>query len=122
MAPVSYRPGPPYGGKPGIVTAISVLTLVGGILSTLSALLWAIGSICLWLPWVLELTAGIWGIVHGAKMIGDDRVPPNRLLAILFILTILDCNVITMTLGILILAFMSSSEVRYYFESRGIIY
>ncbi|MCB2155289.1 hypothetical protein KQI84_10405 [bacterium] len=110
------------GAKPGMVTAIAVLYLVGGIFSTLSALIWAVSSLCIWIPWVLEIVAGIWSLTLGIQMLNNDKLPPNRLVGALLIGAILDCNPVSMTLGILIVVFAGSQDVRNYYQAHGIYY
>lgn len=133
LAPIGdeYVPPPPPSGTvaqyagdqtPGKVTALGVMFLVGGIMSVLVSLSVAMGSMCLWVIWIYELTVGILCIVHGANMLSNKTTPPSRVLSILMIFCILDCNPVTMVLGILTLIFGGDPEVRSWYAARGIGY
>ena len=122
LPPLASSAQPNYApAKPALVTALGILTLSGGILSVL----WGLGAaltLCFWIPWIAEFGGGVWGIVVGAQMLNNERVPPNRIVAILFMVGLLDCNIFSFTIGLLILIFMANPEVKNYYESQGIGY
>lgn len=108
--------------KPGLIMAMALLYLIPGVISVFWALSMAALSWCLWVPWIAEIVAGIGGIVAGAKMLGNPPGAPMKWVSIMMIITVLDCNIFTMTAGILTLVFMANVEVKQYYANRGINY
>ena len=111
--------------KPGIVTAIAVMTLVNGILNITYALgltaavvlgSLGIGIICAPLT-ILPLVLGIFEIMYAARLISTPPKPtqPSQLIAILEICCILLGNVVSLVIGILALVFYNQPEVQAYF-------
>lgn len=118
-----WEPAGPQKQTPGLVTAISVLTLVGGCTALLASFVWMLGSMCLWIPWVLGVVAGGMGIYQGSRMLSKTTVtPPSRAVSILFLCCILNCDLLTVTMGILTLVFMSNPEVKQYYQEYGVSY
>jgi predicted Zn finger-like uncharacterized protein len=107
--------------KPGKVQAIAVMILVGGIL----ACIWGMGSTllsgfacCLWPGAYYGFVMGIMAIVKGSNLIGDYayRLPPPQGIAIMMIINIINGDAVNLTLGILVLVFLSDPEVKAYFR------
>lgn len=109
--------------KPGLVTAIAVMTLVSGIVN----LFWgyvasatAIGSffgiICLPIT-ILPTILGVFEIVYAAKLLSTQPQPvqPSTSIAVFQILTILMGNIFSAIVGILLLIFFNDLTVRNYF-------
>lgn len=118
--PFASYAGPPR--APGKVSAIGGMMLGAGIWSVILALLIAMGTVCLWLPWIFQLVVGVMAIINGASVLGANKAAPSRGLAICLIICILNCDVITMTLGILSLVFINDNEVQNYYAERGVTY
>jgi len=123
---------PPGMGPPGLAKACAILHIVAGAISLIYALIvflyagmiglatMGIGCICMVPPAILLVTE-LMGLIHGAKMLSDPRLPPSTQFAISHICTILTFNMISMILGIIILCFASSQEVKgYYFGNYRI--
>jgi hypothetical protein len=107
--------------KPGKVQAIAVMILVGGIL----ACIWGMGSTllsgfacCLWPGAYYGFVMGIMAIVRGSNLLGDYayRLPPPQGIAIMMIINIINGDAVNLTLGILVLVFLSDPEVKAYFR------
>jgi predicted Zn finger-like uncharacterized protein len=117
--------------KPGKVQAIAIMVLIGGILSTLYSLgvLAYIGLIgvasmgigllcCLWPGPYYGLVLGIMAILKGTRLLGDKahREPPPQGIGIMMIINIINGDMINLTLGILVLVFLSDEEVKDFFR------
>ena len=116
-----YSPGqahvPSQAQKPGKVQAISIMVLVSGIMATLAALGWLLGTFCLWIPAFYGLVHGIMAIIKGSQLLGSDPGPAYltvRTTAIMAIVNIINCDMLGMTCGIVILTFLGDPEVRAY--------
>jgi len=121
LTATQYSPGPVYvpaqAQKPGKVQAISIMVLVSGIMATLAALGWLLGTFCLWIPAFYGLVHGILAIVKGSQLLGSDPEPAYltvRTTAIMAIVNIINCDMLGMTCGIVILTFLGDPEVRAY--------
>ncbi len=112
--------------KPGMVTALGILTLVSGILNILTALgltagialsTLGIGLLCApitLLPGVL----GVFEILYATKIIANPPVAVkfSQTIAILEICCVVFGNVVALIVGILALVFYNDAAVRAYFE------
>lgn len=105
--------------KPGLVTAIAVMTLLSGIVN----LFWGfvalgsfIGLICLPIS-ILPTILGIFEIIYAAKLLSKQPQPvqPSPSIAIFQILMFLVGNVFSMVVGILNLIFYNDVTVKDYF-------
>ncbi len=107
--------------KPGKVQAISVLILVGGILSCVwcagCTLLSGLGC-CLWPGLYYGWVFGIMAIIKGAKLLGDKayREAPPYGIANMMIINIINGDLPNLVMGILVLVFLSDEEVKRYFR------
>jgi hypothetical protein len=117
--------------KPGKVLAIAIMILVGGILATLSAVIWLaylgfIGVLsmgfgllcCLWPGPYYSLVLGIMSISKGTRLLGAKahREKPPQGIGIMMIINIINFDVVNLTLGILVLVFLADEEVKDYFR------
>jgi hypothetical protein len=117
--------------RPGKVQAIAIMTLIAGIMATLSAVAWLsyIGLMgiatlgfgllcCLWPGPYYGLTAGILAIVKGSKLLGKDAAhnPPPKGTAIMLIVNIINGDIVGCVLGIIILVFCADPEVEEWFR------
>lgn len=106
--------------KPGLVTAIALMTLVSGIIN----LFWGFvasatalsGVICLPIT-ILPTILGIFEIIYAAKLLSAQPQPvqPSTSIAVFEILTFLLGNVFSMVAGILALIFYNDLTVKDYF-------
>ena len=117
----SYQTAP--GQKPGMVTAITIMTLVNGILN----IMWGAGVsfgmlaglvtiICIPIT-ILPAVLGIFEIIYAAKLLATPPQPvqPSQTIAVLEICAIVAGNVISLIVGILALVFYNDPSVRAYF-------
>jgi hypothetical protein len=111
--------------KPGMVTALTIMTLVNGILNIIFALTMTaaivlgtffIGIICAPLT-ILPAVLGIFEILYAAKLLANPPQPvkPSQTIAILEICCIVVGNVISLVVGIVALVFYSDQDVKAYF-------
>jgi hypothetical protein len=112
------------GIKPGHVTGIGVMALVGGIWAVLWALgyfvafgIGSMGVCCMWPGIYYSLVAGILAIVKGSSILGSHAYmnrPPTGI-AVVMIINIINGDLLNLVLGILILVFCGDEEVKGYF-------
>jgi hypothetical protein len=110
--------------KPAKVTAIEVMTLVAGVfgVSMGFTFMWTV----IWIPWIYGYVYGIIAIVVGARLLAspgyiDGRPPdplpaPPHFIGVMAIIDVLNCDFVSVTLGILILVFLGDPEVGDYFS------
>jgi hypothetical protein len=109
--------------KPGLVTAIAVMTLVSGItnlfwgfVASATALGTLVGVVCLPIT-ILPTILGIFEIIYAAKLLSTQPQPvqPSTSLAVFQILTLFYGNVFSAVVGILLLIFFNDLGVKNYF-------
>lgn len=109
--------------KPGLVTAIALMTLVSGIINlfwgfvaSATALGTIIGVVCLPIT-ILPTILGIFEIIYAAKLLSAQPQPvqPSTSIAVFQILTFLMGNIFSMVVGILALIFYNDMTVKDYF-------
>lgn len=111
--------------KPGMVTALSVMTLINGIMNilwglgaTLAIVLgtFGIGILCAPIT-VLPCILGIFEIIYASKLLSNPPQPvrPSQTIAILEICCIIAGNVISTGVGIVALVFYNDPGVGAYF-------
>lgn len=109
--------------KPGLLTAIAVMTLVSGIINlfwgfvaSVSVISTIIGVVCLPIA-ILPTILGVFEIVYAAKLLSTQPQPvqPSTSIAVFQILTVLMGNVFSMIVGILALIFYNDVTVKNYF-------
>ncbi len=109
--------------KPGLFTAIAVMTLTSGIINlfwgfiaSATALGTIVGVICLPIT-ILPTILGVFEIVYAAKLLSTQPEPvqPSQSIAIFEILTFLIGNIFSMVVGILALIFYNDQSVKEYF-------
>lgn len=110
--------------KPGLFTAIAVMTLTSGIINlfwgfiaSATALGTLVGIVCLPIT-ILPTILGVFEIIYAAKLLSAQPQPvkPSQSIAVLQILTFLIGNVFSMVVGILSLIFYNDVNVREYFN------
>ena len=109
--------------KPGKIQAISVMTLVGGILAILTCLGIGLATVGFWIPWIYSLVLGIMATIKGSQMLGSNPAPAfasARTIAIMQIVNIINCDVVNLTLGIISLVFLNDPEVKEHLRSQGV--
>ena len=105
--------------KPAMVTAISIMELVNGILN------------CIWGMWLIffvitiplaaySIVLGILEIISATKLLPDpiNTDKPPRHIAIMEIVNIISLSVPSLVIGILTLVFYEDPKVKEYFQSR----
>ena len=111
--------------KPGMFSAIAIMTLANGILNIIYGLsltgavvlgTLGIGLLCSPLT-ILPAVLGIFEIIYAAKLISSPQKPvkPSMAIAILEICVVLWGNVISMVIGILNVVFLNDESVKAYF-------
>ncbi|NWF65034.1 MAG: hypothetical protein HXY38_12090 [Chloroflexi bacterium] len=109
--------------KPGLLTAIALMTLVSGIINlfwgvvaSATALGTIIGVVCLPIA-ILPTILGIFEIIYAAKLLSAQPQPaqPSTAIAVFEILTFLMGNIFSMVVGILSLIFYNDVTVKDYF-------
>lgn len=110
--------------KPGLVTAIALMTLISGIINlfwgfvaSATALGSIIGVVCLPIT-ILPTILGVFEIIYAAKLLSNQPQPvqPSKSIAVFQILTILMLNIFSMIVGILVLIFYNDLTVKDYFS------
>ena len=110
--------------KPGLVTAIALMTLTSGIINlfwgfvaSATALGTIIGVICLPIT-ILPTILGVFEIIYAAKLLSAQPQPvqPSTSMAVFEILTFVMGNVFSMVVGILALIFYNDLTVKDYFS------
>lgn len=123
--PVAFEPAA-ASDKPGMVTAIAIMTLANGILniiyglSVTAAIVFStffVGIICAPIT-ILPFILGIFEVVYAAKLLPGlpQPVRPSQTIAILEIVTVISGNVVSAIVGILALVFYADPRVRAYFD------
>jgi hypothetical protein len=120
-APTIAAPPVPTSQRPGKVQAISIMTLVGGILAIINFLTVAAASsgvCCLWPGLYYGLVVGIMAIIKGAALIGANAAyeTPPKTIAIMQIVNIINFDVPNCVMGILTLVFLGDPEVIPFFR------
>lgn len=109
--------------KPGKVLAIAIMTLAGGVVAAIIAL---VNFMLTFVVCVTSLTA-VYGtvvavlcIIKGANLLGARAhlESPPKTTAILQIIEIISCDFVNLVLGILILVFLGDPEVKAYFRGE----
>lgn len=139
VPPAQFAPGTPADTadrKPGKLQAMTIMTLVGGILAVLASLgviagfiLGVIGSmglglifcVCIVLP-IYQMVAGILCIIQGVKLMGanpEQYYFKTKNTAILQIVCVIAGDVINLVLGIITLVFFKDEEVLAWVRARG---
>ena len=109
--------------KPGLFTAIAVMTLTSGIINlfwgfiaSATALGTLVGIVCLPIT-ILPTILGVFEIIYAAKLFSAQPQPvkPSQAIAVFQITMILYFNVFSMVVGILALIFYNDVNVKEYF-------
>ena len=109
--------------KPGLLTAIAVMTLVSGIINlfwgfvaSATALGTIVGVVCLPIT-ILPTILGVFEIIYAAKLLSTQPQPvqPSTSIAVFQILTIFYGNIFSAVVGILLLIFFNDLTVKNYF-------
>ena len=128
MDQTQYQQQPSTGiARPGLVTALGIMTLVNGILNILAALgltvsvvlgTIGLGLICAPIT-LLPAALGVFEILYAMKIIATPVQPVqfSQTIAILEICCIVFGNAISLVVGILALVFYNDQSVKEYFAA-----
>ena len=105
--------------KPGKVLAIAILTLVGGALAALWAVmdLFMAFGVCFTILFVpYEIVLAVLAITKGIRLLGANAQTetPPKTTSIMQIINIINCDVANLVLGIIVLVFCNDPEVKAY--------
>jgi len=109
--------------KPGLVTAIAVMTLTSGVINlfwgfiaSATALGTIVGVVCLPIT-ILPTILGVFEIIYAAKLLGvqPEGVKPSQPIAIFEILMVFYFNIFSLIVGVLTLIFYNDPSVKEYF-------
>lgn len=109
--------------KPGLITAIAIMTLVSGIINlfwgfvaSTAVLSTIIGVVCVPIA-ILPTILGVFEIVYAAKLLSTQPQPvqPSTPIAVFQILTFFYGNIFSAVVGILLLIFFNDITVKNYF-------
>ncbi len=109
--------------KPGLYTAIAVMTLTSGIINlfwgfiaSATVLSTVIGVVCLPIT-ILPTILGVFEIIYAAKLLSSQPEPvkPSTSIAVFQISTFIYGNIFSAVVGILNLIFFNDQSVREYF-------
>lgn len=116
----------PITEKPGMVTAIAIMTLINGIINILWGLsittsvvfgTFFLGALCVPVT-ILPAILGIFEIIYALKLLSNPPQPiqPSIAIAILEIIAVITGNVLSAIVGILVLIFYNDPTVKHYFS------
>ncbi len=99
------------------------MVLVGGIMALLYGLAglgFGVAS-CVGLLWpgiYYSFVLGIMALIKGINLMGEKahREAPPQGIAIMMIINVINCDVVTLALGIVVLVFLNDDEVKDYFR------
>ena len=111
--------------KPGMFTALSIMTLISGVVNIVYSLIvtggivlgtFGIGLLCAPIT-ILPAILGVFEILYAVKLLANPPQPvqPSQAIAILEICCIITLNVISTVTGILALVFYNDPAVKAYF-------
>jgi hypothetical protein len=111
--------------KPGYVQAIAIMCLVDGILNIFGGLILTaiyicgVVTICCAPIAIYSIVLGILEVVYATQVLPDPirAVRPANYLAVMQIVNIINCNMISVTVGILSLVFYNDPKVKEYFRT-----
>jgi len=111
--------------KPGYVQAIAIMCLVDGILSILGGVIGAVVLVCGLITIccvpiaIYSIVLGILEIIYATQVLPDPirAARPANYVAIMQIVNIINCDVISVTVGIVSLVFYSDPKVKEYFRA-----
>lgn len=100
---------------------VAILYIIGGIISTMVGFGILLG-VCCYPIWFIQIFGGVAGIFIGINMLANKTFPPNSFIAWSFVLGILGCDFISMTIGIVLIFLLENRELRDYYAKSGIVY
>lgn len=112
----------PCGSKPSQVQTLGILTLISGILNCMIGV--GLMFTVIWiLPAVFGIVVGILEIIYATKLMPDPikANKPNKTVAILEIITIINGSIFGLVVGILALVWYNDPKVKEYFERQPAI-
>src|SRR5262245_28003822 len=103
--------------KPGMVTAIAILTLIDGIMNLLVGLGYIL-SLFLAPIGIYAIVLGIMELIYAPQLLANPIQAPRLKthIAVMQIINIISCQGLSLVTGILALVFAGNPEVRAYFH------
>lgn len=122
-APAALPPIATGSDKPGLVTALAVLTLISGMINIMAGLGATIGMalsvvlLCIAPLGFLPIVLGVLEMLYAIKLLSylPQPVRPNQTIAILEICCFLFGNILSSIVGVLALVFYNDTAVKTYF-------
>lgn len=113
-----FRGGPVPGNQPGSAQALAWLTLATGIWCVFFAgvSIFAWGVCCFFVIPVFQFITGVVGIVHGARMVSNDQMPPSGGLTVAYLLCVLNFDLLSLVSGIVQSVLRSDERVRAWYR------
>jgi predicted RNA-binding Zn-ribbon protein involved in translation (DUF1610 family) len=105
--------------RPSNVSAVAALLLAGGIYGIFYALIMGISTFfaCFWPGLWFAVVWSIIAIVRGSTMLNEnDTSPAPRVMAILQIVMIVNCDIVNMVMGIVNLVLLNDDKMVEYYE------
>jgi len=109
--------------KPSAVQTVGICLLIGGIFAILTSLGILASTVCLWLPGIFGLVAGILAIVKASRLMGEGAygsgMPTTP--AVMLIVNVINFDMIGLAMGIITLVMSQDPKVRNYLEGVEIL-
>ena len=112
----SHRQGSKVPGKLQAVYIMMICIGGWGLFGTLVALLLTGGLLLVWPGTYLAIVTAILALVYGIIGINTSHYRIPKFVPILLIVNVINCDVISLTVGILTLVFLADSDVQAYLE------
>ncbi len=126
-----FKPPVPYSGspytaapprRPSDCQLIAILSIIGGAVSILAGIGVATITACCYPIYLVQIPTGIWGVIHGVRMLSAEEAAPSEVLAIFYMICLLGCDPITFSIGLIMYLTMKKPEVKNYYLAQGKAY
>ncbi len=107
--------------KPSEITIAGILLLLGGIVALFTAMVTALFTLGLYLPWMYSFVAACTAIYQGARLLGDVRGTGVSIAApVMLICNAINCDFISMVLGIVTLCLLRNQGAQRYLRGEDL--
>jgi len=109
--------------KPQPVQTAGICLLVGGIFAILTSASVLLGTLCLWLPAVYGVVAGVMAVVAASRLMGDNAFGYGMPMApaVMLIINVINFDMIGMVMGILVLVLLQDAAAKAYLDGVEIL-